>query len=79
MSSSTIKYSHSNFSLDNLKYCDKYVSLNGEQYFTDFLEPEYNLLKVSYTRLVFKYNENIKKKSANKLKDVYLHFKVNVI
>jgi group I intron endonuclease len=42
-----LKYGYSNFSLDILEYCEPSVLIAREQYYIDYLKPEYNILKKS--------------------------------
>ncbi len=42
-----LKYGHASFSLDILKYCESNLLINRGQYYIDFLEFEYNTLKVT--------------------------------
>ena len=58
--SALLKYSYSNFSLDILEYCDLDVLISREQYYTDLLNPEYNILKVVSSRIGFKHSEKTK-------------------
>lgn len=38
-----LKYGYDNFSLDILEYCDKMSTIRKEQYYIDFLKPQYNI------------------------------------
>lgn len=62
-----IKYGYSKFKLEILEYCDPKVNSKREQYYMDYLKPEYNILKVAYSSLGYKHSEEalvkIKKKS----------------
>ena len=48
-----LKYGYSNFKLEILEYCDKDEVLSREQYYLDFLKPEYNILKQAGSSLGF--------------------------
>jgi group I intron endonuclease len=43
-----LKYGHSNFSLDILEYCESSILMEREQYYIDFLKPEYNIKTKSF-------------------------------
>lgn len=65
-----LKYGHSNFSLDILEYCEPNVIISREQYYIDFLNPEYNILKKAGSNLGFKHSEATKlRMSINKAKE----------
>ncbi|KAF3937050.1 hypothetical protein ABW19_dt0203323 [Dactylella cylindrospora] len=55
-----IKYGYSQFSLEILEYCKPKECLEREQYYIDFLKPEYNILKVAGSLLGFKHLEATK-------------------
>lgn len=38
-----LKYGYSNFSVDILEYCELNVLIEREQYYINFLKPEYNI------------------------------------
>jgi group I intron endonuclease len=38
-----LKYGYSNFSIDILEYCELDVLIEREQYYINFLKPEYNI------------------------------------
>lgn len=59
--SALLKYGYSNFSLNILEYCDKYILISREQYYIDQLKPEYNILKVAGSRLGCKHSLEVKK------------------
>jgi len=59
-----LKYGYSNFSLDILEYCESDILIKREQYYTDLLEPKYNILKVAGTILGFKHSEATKVKMS---------------
>ena len=64
-----IKYGYSKFKLEILEYCDPKVNSKREQYYMDYLKPEYNVLKVAYSSLGYKHSEEalvkIKKNLTN--------------
>lgn len=62
--SAILKYGYSNFSLDILEYCESDILIKREQYYTDLLEPKYNILKVAGTILGFKHSEATKVKMS---------------
>jgi hypothetical protein len=65
-----LKYGHSNFSLDILEYCEPNVIISREQYYIDFLNPEYNILKKAGSNLGFKHSEATKlRMSINNAKE----------
>lgn len=39
-------YKHSNFSLEILEFFEKFVLIEREQYYIDWLKPEYNIKKI---------------------------------
>src|SRR3979411_2209795 len=57
-----LKYSHSNFSLDILEYCELDVLILREQYYIDLSNPEYNICKIAGNKLGFKHSEATKAK-----------------
>ena len=58
--SALLKYGYSNFSLDIIEYCEPSILRYREQYYINFLEPEYNMLKQVSSYLGPKQNRNIK-------------------
>ena len=52
-----LKYGYSSFSLDILEYCDTSVLIKREQYYIDFLKPEYNILKFAGSLMGFKHSK----------------------
>lgn len=74
-----IKYGYSNFKLEILEYCDPKDIIKREQYFMDYLKPEYNVLNLAYSSLGYKHSKetlvkvnknlaNINKKKSIKVK-----------
>lgn len=55
--SAILKYGYENFSIDILEYCDISALIEREQYYIDLLEPEYNILKIAYSREGAKHTE----------------------
>jgi len=62
-----LKYGYSNFSIDILEYCNTSSLIEKEQYYIDLLKPEYNILKIAYSRIGHKHTENTKKLIREKL------------
>lgn len=52
-----LKYGYSQFKLDILEYCDTKDIVKREQYYIDYFNPEYNILKVAYSSLGYKHSE----------------------
>src|SRR5690606_38252805 len=52
-----LKYCYSQFKLDILEYCDTKDIVKREQYYIDYFNPEYNILKVAYSSLGYKHSE----------------------
>ncbi|RPB06406.1 GIY-YIG-domain-containing protein [Morchella conica CCBAS932] len=48
---SLLKNGYSNFKLENLEYCDPDKAIAREQYYLDFLKPDYNVLHTAGSRL----------------------------
>ena len=44
---SFLKYGYSEFSLEILEYCDIKETIIREQFYIDYLNPEYNILKIA--------------------------------
>jgi group I intron endonuclease len=63
---SLLKYGYSSFSLEILEYCHASNRIEREQHYLDFLQPEYNILKVAGSRLGFKHSEETKRKMRAK-------------
>jgi len=57
ISSSLLKNGLSNFTLEILEYCDSKDVVSREQHYFDLLNPEYNILKKSYSSLGYKHTE----------------------
>ena len=62
------KYDHSNFSLEILEYCNSNDTVVREQYYLDFLYPEYNILPVASSSLGNLHTEETKIKISNSLR-----------
>lgn len=56
-----MKYGYLSFKLEILEYCDINNLLKREQYYLDYLKPEYNVLKVAGSMLRFKHSEYTRK------------------
>lgn len=69
--SALIKYGHANFSVAILEYCKPELLDSREQYWLDFLEPEYNILKFSKSSRGYKHTPE----SINKMKGPRPNFK----
>jgi group I intron endonuclease len=52
-----LKHGYSNFRLDILEYCEANKVIEREQYYMDFLNPEYNILKVAGSSYGYKHTE----------------------
>lgn len=46
-----LKYGYSQFKLEILEYCDTKDIVKREQYYIDYFNPEYNILKVAYSSI----------------------------
>lgn len=57
INSAILKHGYENFSVDILEYCDISTLIEREQYYIDLLEPEYNILKIAYSREGAKHTE----------------------
>lgn len=62
------KYGESNFKFSILEYASKETLIKREQYYLDFLNPDYNILKTAYSSIGFKHSEETKKLLSNKFK-----------
>lgn len=63
------KHGYYNFSLIILEYCDPCDKIYLEQFFMDLYKPEYNILKIAYSRSGHKLSDETKNKisiSSNK-------------
>jgi hypothetical protein len=58
--SALLKYNYINFSVDILEYCKSDSLIIREQYYLDFLKPEYNILKIAGNRLGSKHSKEAK-------------------
>jgi len=54
-----LAYGYENFTLEILEYCDPAFILEREQYYLDFLKPEYNILKVAGSSFGYKHSEEV--------------------
>lgn len=63
---SIIKYGFSSFTLEILEYCSASLSISREQYYLDFLKPEYNILKKAGSSLGRKHSDEAKAKMREK-------------
>lgn len=52
-----LKYGYSGFKLEILEYCNESEVINREQYYIDYLNPEYNILKIAGSTLGYKHTE----------------------
>jgi hypothetical protein len=59
---SLLKNGYSNFSLNILEYCSPEKAIEREQYYLDFLKPEYNILKKAGSSLGRKHSDEAKEK-----------------
>lgn len=59
--SAFLKYGYSNFKLEILEYCDKYVLADREQHYMYLIKPQYNNLTVARSNFGFKHSETTKK------------------
>lgn len=51
------KYGEKDFTFHVLEHCEKYKLLEREQYYTDTLKPEYNILLIANSSLGYKHTE----------------------
>ena len=63
-----LKYGPSNFSLEILEYCEPDKLLEREQYYIDYLKPEYNIAKIAGSPLGIKLSEETKRKISLAMK-----------
>jgi NUMOD1 domain len=68
MERALLKYGFSNFSLEILEYCNSEDTLKREQYYLDFLKPEYNIVGIAGSTLGYKHSEE----SLKKMRDFIL-------
>lgn len=66
------KYGHSNFTLEILEYCSSSDTITREQYYLDFLYPEYNILSIASSSLGKLHCEETKLKISSSLKGKYV-------
>ena len=59
---SIIKYGYSEFRLEILEYCNSENVIEREQFYLDYLKPEYNILKIAGSRAGFAVLEETKAK-----------------
>ena len=52
-----LKYGYSSFQLEILEYCDPKECIEREQYYLDYLNPEYNIFKIAGSSLGHKHTE----------------------
>lgn len=52
-----LNHGYSNFSLEIIEYCEKEKAVSREQYYMDFLKPEYNILPTAGSSLGFRHSE----------------------
>lgn len=63
--SALLKHGYSNFQLEILEYSTKENAINREQYYIDFLKPEYNLNSTAGSRLGSNHSEETRVKMSN--------------
>jgi hypothetical protein len=73
-----LKYGYSKFKLDILEYCNSKELVKREQYYLDFLSPNYNVLRIAYTSLGFKHTINSLEKVRSNLKKLNLSKSIGV-
>lgn len=64
-----LKYGYSSFQLEILEYCDPCSVIEREQYYIDFLKPEYNILKVAGSFFGYKHTPE----SLEKMREIALN------
>lgn len=52
-----LKYGHSNFIFDIIEYCDKFETVQREQYYLDHFDFDYNVLEKANSSLGYKHTE----------------------
>ena len=74
ISRALLKYGYSNFFVTILEYCNSSDLLQREQYYFDKLKPQYNILKIAGSSLMWgsKLSEETKAKISKALKGVYV-------
>lgn len=65
INSALLKYGYSNFKLEILEYCKPDQLISREQYYIDFLKPEYNICKTAGSTLGKIHSESTKEKIRN--------------
>lgn len=65
--SAILKYGHSNFKLEILEYCERYVVIDREGHYFNLLKPEYNLLPIAGSWLGYKHSSESKNKTRASL------------
>lgn len=55
MERALLKYGFSNFSLEILEYCNLENYIKREQYYLDYLKPDYNIVKLAGSTLGYKH------------------------
>lgn len=56
------KYNEDNFEFSEIEFVEKEELISKEQFYIDFLNPEYNICRVAGNQLGFKHSEETKKK-----------------
>jgi|SRR5947199_1237559 len=64
------KYGYSKFKLEILEYCGPKLTVKREQYYMDYLNPEYNVLKKAYSSLGYKHTKKALVKIQNNLSNL---------
>jgi|ERR1700761_4146993 group I intron endonuclease len=59
-----VKFGHQNFSLSILEYCKKEKVLEREQFYLDYFNPVYNILKYAYSSEGYKHTVEIIQKMS---------------
>lgn len=65
------KYGENSFIYGILEYCDKDVQFEREQYYLDFMQPEYNLTSNVIANTGIKLSNEVKNKISKTLKEKY--------
>jgi len=66
-----LKYGYKKFKFEILEYCEPHDLLEREQYYIDYMKPEYNILKTAGSNLGSKVSLITKEKISNGLKKYY--------